>query len=135
MRLARIRDRPARISRVHSVAEDGLLAELRLVADNVAVLDLALEEGRLLLHELDHARLDLLVDPERGPGGVALMRVDHRDQVGDAEMAVDVEVADADERLGLDVEPLDEDHDRRLAGEVGLPLRVSVGPRQALTRL
>ena len=37
-----------------------LLVHVDLEADNVAILDLALGEGKLRLHELDHARFDFL---------------------------------------------------------------------------
>ena len=37
-----------------------LLTDVNLEADNVAILDLALGEGKLRLHELDHARFDFL---------------------------------------------------------------------------
>ena len=104
-----------------------LLGHIDLEADDVAVLDLALEEGGLHLHELDHVGLDLLVDLERGRGRVAHALVDHHREVEDAHVAVDVEMADAGKRLVRDVKVLDEDHYRRLGAVRLLPLGLGDG--------
>jgi len=82
-----------------------------LEADDVAVLDFALRERLLELHDLDHTRLDLLVKLHRRRWCPHHPLVDDRNQIANLAGPRDVCSPDADQLLFRSLEVFEEDHD------------------------